>query len=149
MSNRANSTRPPSYRLHKASGQAVVTIDRKDRYLGVHGTPESRLRYERLISAWMRGEPVPAREPESSNDITVAEVCVQYLRWAEGSDLLIRGPGGLRGVRAICLQKRGLRDPCLNGLDSVVGNGNDTFLDWQNHLALTRRKVPFPKHYYR
>ncbi len=84
MSNRANSTRPPPYRLHKASGQAVVTIDRKDRYLGVHGTPESRLRYERLISAWMRGEPVPAREPESSNDITVAEVCVQYLRWAEG-----------------------------------------------------------------
>lgn len=84
MSNRANSTRPPSYRLHKASSQAVVTIDRKDRYLGVHGTPESRLRYERLISAWMRGEPVPTRESESTNDITVAEVCVQYLRWAEG-----------------------------------------------------------------
>ena len=81
---RANSTKPPSYRLHKASGQAVVTIDRKDHYLGVHGTPESRLRYERLITAWMQGEPVPAREPESSNDITVAEVCVQYLRWAEG-----------------------------------------------------------------
>jgi integrase len=32
----------------------------------------------------MQGEPVPAREPESSNDITVAEVCIQYLRWAEG-----------------------------------------------------------------
>ena len=61
-----------------------MTIDRKDHYLGVHGTPESRLRYERLISAWMQGEPVPARESESSNDITVAEVCVQYLRWAEG-----------------------------------------------------------------
>ncbi len=79
-----NSTRPPSYRLHKASGQAVVTVDRKDHYLGAHGTPGSRLRYERLISAWMQGEPVPAREPESSNDITVAEVCIQYLRWAEG-----------------------------------------------------------------
>jgi len=83
MSNKTNSTRPPSYRLHKASGQAVVTIDRKDRYLGVHGTPESRLRYERLITAWMQGEPAPARESESS-DITVAEVCIQYLRWAEG-----------------------------------------------------------------
>jgi integrase len=84
MSNKTNPTRPPSYRLHKASGQAVVTIDRKDRYLGVHGTPESRLRYERLISAWMRGEPVPSRESESTGDITVAEVCVQYLKWAEG-----------------------------------------------------------------
>jgi len=83
MSNKTNPTRPPSYRLHKASGQAVVTIDRHDRYLGVHGTPESRLRYERLITAWMQGEPVPARESESS-DITVAEVCIQYLRWAEG-----------------------------------------------------------------
>jgi len=61
-----------------------VTIDRKDRYLGVHGTPESRLRYKRLITAWLQGEPVPARELESSNDITVAEVCIQYLRWAEG-----------------------------------------------------------------
>jgi len=84
MSNKTNSTRPPSYRLHKASGQAVVTIDRKDRYLGVHGTPKSRLRYERLITAWMHGEPVPAGELESSCDITVAEVCIQYLRWAEG-----------------------------------------------------------------
>src|SRR5208337_3434173 len=76
--------KPPSYRLHKASGQAVVTIDRKDHYLGVHGTPDSRLYYERLISAWMQGDAVPARKPESSNDITVAEVCIQYLRWAEG-----------------------------------------------------------------
>jgi len=32
----------------------------------------------------MQGDPVPAHEPESSNDITVAEVCIQYLRWAEG-----------------------------------------------------------------
>ena len=83
MSNKSNSTRPPSYRLHKASGQAVVTIDRKDRYLGVHGTPESRLRYERLITAWLAGEPAPERESESSA-ITVAEVCIQYFRWAEG-----------------------------------------------------------------
>ena len=26
----SNSTKPPSYRLHKASGQAVVTINRRD-----------------------------------------------------------------------------------------------------------------------
>jgi len=83
MSNRANSTRPPSYRLHKASGQAVVTIDRRDHYLGVHGTPDSRLRYERLISAWMAGDRSPVHE-ESSGDITVAEVCLRYLRWADG-----------------------------------------------------------------
>ncbi len=83
MSNKTNSTRPPSYRLHKASGQAVVTIDRKDHYLGVHGTAESRLRYEKLITTWMAGEQPLARE-QSSNGWTVAEVCAQYLRWAEG-----------------------------------------------------------------
>jgi len=32
----------------------------------------------------MQGDATPAREPESSNDITVAEVCAQYLRWATG-----------------------------------------------------------------
>ena len=31
----------PKYRLHRASGQAVVTLDGKDRYLGPFGTTES------------------------------------------------------------------------------------------------------------
>ena len=30
-----------------------------------------------------------------------------------------------------------------------MGNGNGTFRDCRDHLALTRRKVPFPKHYCR
>ena len=30
---------PPSYRFHKASGQAIVTIDGRDYHLGTHGTP--------------------------------------------------------------------------------------------------------------
>ena len=32
--------RTPSYRLLKSSGQAVVTIDGRDHYLGKHGSPE-------------------------------------------------------------------------------------------------------------
>ena len=39
----------PKYRLHKASGQAVVTLRGKDYYLGPHGSPESRAEYDRLI----------------------------------------------------------------------------------------------------
>jgi len=81
--NKSSSTRPPSYRLHRGSGQAIVTIDRKDHYLGVHGNPESRLRYERLITAWMAGSLSPVRK-EEPGDITVAEVCVRYLRWSQG-----------------------------------------------------------------
>jgi hypothetical protein len=60
---KTNSTKPPSYRLHRASGQAVVTINRKDHYLGVYGMPNSRLYSERLISAWMQGETTPAPKP--------------------------------------------------------------------------------------
>ena len=35
----------PSYCQHKASGQAVVTLDGHDYYLGKHGTPRSREKY--------------------------------------------------------------------------------------------------------
>jgi hypothetical protein len=60
----------PSYHLHKPSGQAVVTLDGRDIYLGKHDTPESRREYDRLIAEWLAngrrltpgaaGEPVPA-----------------------------------------------------------------------------------------
>jgi hypothetical protein len=48
---------PPSYRLHKPSGKAVVTLPdgrggRKDVYLGLHGSPESRREYERIVIEW-------------------------------------------------------------------------------------------------
>src|SRR5208337_235322 len=43
----------------------------------------------------------------------------------------------------------GLGDPRLGRQWCGVGTGNDTFCDCRDCLALTRRKVPFPKHYYR
>ena len=44
--------RPPSYTLHKASGQAVVKIDGRSRYLGKYGSPESHAAYRRLVAEW-------------------------------------------------------------------------------------------------
>ncbi len=44
--------RPPAYSLHKATGQARVTIDRRDIYLGPHGSPASYERYNDLIAEW-------------------------------------------------------------------------------------------------
>jgi len=46
-----NST--PSYRLHRATGQAVVTLSGRDHYLGRHGTPESHKAYDDLIARWL------------------------------------------------------------------------------------------------
>jgi integrase len=47
----------PSYRLHKQSGQAVVTLPdglggRHDVLLGVYGSTESRTEYARVIAEW-------------------------------------------------------------------------------------------------
>ena len=42
----------PSYRHHKASGQALVTLQGRDFYLGAYGSKVSRLQYGRLISDW-------------------------------------------------------------------------------------------------
>jgi hypothetical protein len=43
-------SRDPKYRLHHPTGQAVVTIDQRDIYLGKHGTPESKAKYHRLLA---------------------------------------------------------------------------------------------------
>jgi integrase len=50
----------PSYRKHKQSGQAIVTLSdghgrRHDVLLGKFGTPESRQEYARVLSEWERG----------------------------------------------------------------------------------------------
>jgi hypothetical protein len=55
MLREASSSRPrqqPSWRLHRARGCAIVTINGKNHYLGKHGSPESHEEYARLISQW-------------------------------------------------------------------------------------------------
>jgi hypothetical protein len=47
----------PSYRLHKQSGQAIVTLTdglgkRRDVLLGRYGTPESQAEYRRVLAEW-------------------------------------------------------------------------------------------------
>jgi integrase len=43
----------PRYRKHKPSGQAVVTLNGKDHYLGPHNGHISKREYERLIGEWL------------------------------------------------------------------------------------------------
>ena len=57
-----------SYRLHKATGQAVVSIHGKDFYLGKYGSPESKERYQKILQS-------------QSSFQRLAE---QYLAYAEG-----------------------------------------------------------------
>ena len=73
----------PKYRLHKASGQAVVTIAGRDRYLGPYGSKTSKVEYDRLILEWLassRHTVTGQREP----DLTITELVARYWRFANG-----------------------------------------------------------------
>jgi hypothetical protein len=57
------SLRTPSYRLHKPTGQAVVTLSGRDFYLGRFGYPEGRAEYDRMIIEWIsNGRRLPASD---------------------------------------------------------------------------------------
>lgn len=77
--------RTPSYRLHKPSGRAVVTLNGKDHYLGPVDAPESRQRYDQLIADWLsRGRRLPESVAQAAPEpITVAEVAARFLDHAK------------------------------------------------------------------
>jgi integrase len=76
--------RTPSYRLHKPTNQAVVTLDGRDFYLGRFGTPESRGEYDRLIVEWIsNGRRLPVPSSGVGSDLTVNELLVDYLAFAD------------------------------------------------------------------
>ena len=49
---RRNGTRIPTYRKHKASGQARVTLGGRTFYLGRFGTKRSKVEYDRRVAEW-------------------------------------------------------------------------------------------------
>ena len=51
MSSDSAAARVPSYRRHKPTGQAVVTLNGKDHYLGKWNSKVSRVEYDRLIGS--------------------------------------------------------------------------------------------------
>lgn len=84
------SDRVPSYRRHKQSGQAVVTLPdglggRRDVLLGKFGTSASRKEYARVISEWeANGRRLPPKSAEgSAPDLSINELCLAYWRHAE------------------------------------------------------------------
>lgn len=74
--------RVPSYRLHKPTGQAVVTLSGKDHYLGKYDTQESRQRYAKLLTEWESSNRSTAFA-EPLNVLTMAQVTLSYLDHAK------------------------------------------------------------------
>jgi hypothetical protein len=67
--------RVPSYRRHKPTGQAVVTLNGKDHCLGTWKTAASRAEYNRLIGEWLAAGRCLSASRRGS-DLTVAELGV-------------------------------------------------------------------------
>ena len=76
------SVRIPPYRLHKPSGCAVVTLGDTNRYLGRHGSDESKAEYQRVIAEWItRGRVAPAAK--GGGGPSVNEVMLAYVTFGE------------------------------------------------------------------
>ena len=75
----SSSSRVPSYRRHKPTNQAVVTINGQDIYLGKWNTAASKAEYDRLIAEFLAN----GRRLQSDADRTVVEVLNAYRKFAE------------------------------------------------------------------
>lgn len=78
----------PSYRLHKGSGQAVVTIRGKTCYLGPFGSDESRRKYGEALAEASGGvaiDPLAKASKPCSVDPgpSIAVLCVAFVDYAE------------------------------------------------------------------
>ncbi len=76
------SLRIAPYRRHKASWQAVVTLNGKDHYLGRYNSAASREAYNRIIQEWLTAGR-RLLKPDAS--LTVNELILAYWRMVEGS----------------------------------------------------------------
>jgi integrase len=76
----------PAYRLHKATGQAVVRLDGRDHYLGKHATEASHQKYRRLIAEWLSApaSPTAAAAPATPGvALTIDELMLAFWAHAE------------------------------------------------------------------
>lgn len=76
---KTSTLRVPSYRYHKPTGQAVVTINGRDLYLGKWNSAASRAEYDRLIAEFLAN----GRRLQSEADGTVVELLNAYRMFAE------------------------------------------------------------------
>ena len=96
----------PKYRKHKGSGQAMVTVNGRDHYLGPHGTKAIKLEYDRIINQWI----VSSRNPnlgltsKQFGESTLSDLMNSYRKWAVK---YYRHPDGkLMGSKLHCRLKR-------------------------------------------
>ena len=88
---RKPSNRIPKYRHHKPSGQAVVTLDGRDVYLGAYTDAASRQRYERVVGEWLANGRQLSIQQTDEDPLTVDELLAAFWRHAQ---VHYRSPSG-------------------------------------------------------
>lgn len=77
----------PSYRLHKQSGQAIVTISangaRREVLLGKYGSPESQVEYRRTLAELEASGAATLTARAGGSDRTVGEIMLAFPQWAQ------------------------------------------------------------------
>lgn len=81
MARTSHSLRQPAYRLHKPTGQAVVTVAGRDIYLGRYNSAASKQAYKRLMLEWLANDgDLP---PPKTADLTVLELANAYKKFGK------------------------------------------------------------------
>ena len=81
--------RVPSYRLHRQSGQGIVTLTdsttgrRRDVLLGQYGTKASKQEYKRVVLDWEANDRHLPGAESSAHDLTVTELADRYWQHVE------------------------------------------------------------------
>src|SRR4051812_8248043 len=77
----------PTYRKHRATGQAVVTLGYRDFYLGPYGTKVSRNEYDRIVGEWLnQGRQLRRQltgQTSAAQELCVNQLIVAYLNFAQ------------------------------------------------------------------
>ncbi|MFO0814281.1 MAG: tyrosine-type recombinase/integrase [Gemmatales bacterium] len=133
----------PSYRLHKSTGQAVVVLNGKYHYLGLHDTPASHANYKRTLGEWLQRGSIPTdtTQPntmvsQTTGNPSVNELILGYLKHCE--TYYQRSPSEITKIK---LALRGLR--AMYGKTTAIRFGPLALKAIQSHLAetLSRRSV--------
>ncbi len=77
--------RPPKYRHHKSTGQAVVSLNGKAIQLGPFGSELSHQRYQKVLEQWRSSRnPQKVTEEQDASDSTVITLSNLQLRRRRG-----------------------------------------------------------------
>jgi hypothetical protein len=73
----------PSYCHHKAKSLAYMRPGTEFVYLGAYDSPESKLKYDRVVTEWLARGRTPAPAKDAADGLSINELLLAYVRFAQ------------------------------------------------------------------